>query len=274
MKSISINYDVLLIILSAISALIAARDIILRKDKKWYKRISLAGWTLILISTGIGFITWEKIQSDSADKIFQTKQAKIIHEADKRDILKNVDSAINVYGITLKKNKAKNVTIIKQAKKIIENPVLEVFEDSTKFIVSDNKLFVRFVVRVFNDKIAYHLKFSFINLIKINGILKPATSKIEMVSDADIIIGKNKSYAYSLQMKYPTGKPPITDTSFMFIKVNYSNELGQSQPPLRELFFSQPSETYNDINDLKLKFLSEQHSYKNIKNFLITKGYW
>jgi hypothetical protein len=216
MKPFTINYDVVLIILSSFIILIAARDIIVRKDKRWYKRISFAGWALIFLAFGSGIITWKKIQSDNSDKLVTKTQEKKSLDSSILVLKNSVDEAFKKHDASFN---PVTKTIIINKEKQTEKPTVYLSS------ISISQLKKGFST----DTLPYSITFknsssdygaSGINIIGY-GYNQYQTIKHKINICSLCYIPKNDGVQYSNFMLRPSNS--IVDTIYIYITGNYNN---------------------------------------------------
>jgi len=277
MKSITINYDVVLIILSSLIILIAARDIIVRKNEKWYKRISFAGWFLIIIATASGCITWQKIKSDKAESDKKEQEAKRLREVDKKELQKDVEDAFKKHDASFNPI-TKTITILDTSKKIVE-PEMDIYRDSTGlFGTFWSHMKFRVCYYCTNTATAYTRDVTLMSFTwDKNGMIDLSDEE-----PTQIYNGSRSSNGKVIAIEVPYTIPvPRLDQPLMhfyYFKAHYADKLVGGKiinPPLRGLFYIERY-TYNPKkwSDIKFGFVDDQAQFKRAMDTLKKRNVW
>lgn len=266
-------YELSLYILTSLAIIVAARDVILKKRGKWYKRVSLWGWSLIAIAIGIFVFSLLKSNSDNDEKASIKKHSDSVINKASEKLAHNVDSALHAHNLTYNPV-TKTITIIDTTQRKPIDPVMDIIVDSVKFIGTLRKSFISILFATINNGIAYNPRCEFLIFAVYDNKIIGQGPKIN--ADNSLIKSYGiHGYKYASQVELPK-KPVVTDTSYIFFKALYSNKEinGKDQPPLRGLFYVTLDTIPKSVSEIKIHPISGTDKRHELQKILIQNKYW
>lgn len=276
MFHITSTYEIIKLAIEAIIIIVAGWDLVFKRNDTWYKRISKAGWILIILAVSAFVDSILKLKTENDERVKLATESEKIRKSDKQEILNGVKEAFKKQNLSYNPT-TKTITIIDTSQKIT-NPVMDVVPDSVGFngeFPRSIKFRVGFMC--INKGIAFNIRDKIVTFFYHDNQIKidHQTQKIVNIS---LKAHDNQGIAIWTGMPLPGNVSQIKgfDTTYVYFKAIYSNReiKGQDQPPLRGLYAINITDYPKSIEDLKVFAVSDQKIYKKLKLLLVKEKVW
>jgi hypothetical protein len=256
--------------------IVPAAELIVNKHKRGkrkplFRRITPFGWALLAVSIFLFVNTFLSNQVAIAEKLESKKMTDSRRKAD--DSINGIqkradrDSIISEVNKALQKNNQRydpsTGTVVSVRPILIASPMYGSNPVITEAPTNDT-LWFRYVFTNLNSALAKNLRTVFAIISKKNGKLVVSSSNANVFNETISITNKS-----DWQVEKPIyNRYNYTDTSYIYMKVSFTNDGGETQPPFRSVHMYYPGQVNKDLYiPIEFKFLT-------IKRFLQDHKLW
>jgi hypothetical protein len=214
----STQYEYVKFSMEALIIIVAGKDLIVKKDEIWYKRISVAGWILVLLAMGGFLSSILKSNVDDNEKRLTKKQDSIDRISEIKLIIDSLNSQQNLFRYYLNDKKQVVHDTIKN-----EHPLIFIQSATISQIkkgVEFDTIFYKIRFKNATNFDAYNLKIDFYAYSPLNTIKK--ITRVEVLNKS--VLPKNMWVEYYGSGIFRNNIVAPKDTFYIYIKGHYDNE--------------------------------------------------
>jgi len=245
--------------------------------RDWWKRLTRTGWFIVIICFIQAGGAWLKYQAVATEKKQDSIQNAKDRKLDQASFVGKVEEALKKQGKQIIVDKVTNtLKVIDTIRDHSVDPVLAINFDSTKIVESyDKKIYLHASAVAINQEIAFHV-IPHIYTFGVENNKLNFTTADKKVGNKDMRVFGRVTGDFSLELTVPKGATAMSDTTFVLIKVNYSNKEtnGKQMPTVREIYFIEPGKIPDSPSSIKVRQLGDQKTYSRIVELLKKDKRW
>jgi len=243
--------------------------------REWWKRLTRTGWfigIICLIQVGGALLKFQSIKKekkqDSLQNTVDRKNDRIAFVGEVKDALRSQGKQLVIDKVT------QTIRIIDtvKAEKLIE-PVMDILDDSTRFVGTLPHARIRFSWKTINGGIAYVTGSKLITFYIIDSNISYMDSNVSLDDSVDKLHG---SIVSSQEFGVFVPNEPIYQTVYIYFKIFYSDKEvnGKQMPALTRLYKCVIPYHANNISELKIYRSYKLDEYRTAKELLKKNKLW